>query len=145
MAARLRGCEAALLRPRGSPTDALLHTLFPAPPQARPSLEELPNCHTLQIDDKERALHTNDLAVRHQTVGNVDLAMQQVRRPANAVTLAVVPRLNCVCCCFCTSSKTAGGSARAGPAQPDPTLQHGPSPRDDRRDGRSHRRVQAVS
>ena len=47
-------------------------------PQARPSLEELPNCHTLQVDDKERALHINDLAVRHQTVGNIDLAMQQV-------------------------------------------------------------------
>ena len=67
-------------------TDALLYTLLTAPPQARPSLEELPNCHTLQIDDKERALHINDLAVRHQTVGNVDLAMQQVRRTTNIVT-----------------------------------------------------------
>lgn len=46
--------------------------------KARPSLEELENCHTLEFNDKERALQLNDLAVRYQAVGNMGLAIQQL-------------------------------------------------------------------
>jgi predicted O-linked N-acetylglucosamine transferase (SPINDLY family) len=44
----------------------------------RPSLDELENCHTLKVDDKEKALFLNDLAVQYQDAGNMEMAIQQL-------------------------------------------------------------------
>lgn len=86
--------------------------------QARPSLEELPNCPTLRIDDKERALHLNDLAVRYQAVGNMELAVQQVRgRPQLPRYLRIA--------LTCALAPAARRGAAAGPCEPDLALQHG--------------------
>jgi len=85
--------------------------------QARPSLEELPNCPTLRIDDKERALHLNDLAVRYQAVGNMELAVQQVRGRPHSLSLRLA--------LTCALAPAARRGAAAGPCEPDLALQHG--------------------
>ena len=46
--------------------------------KARPSIDELENCYSLQIDSKEHALQLNDLAVDYQALGNMELAVQKL-------------------------------------------------------------------